>query len=72
MASIATKFTKYTIISTQKHGDFFRFKTQRSTESEEAMLKHRGFCTDTFGDTIDTESLLDTACVGSEGHYHDG
>jgi hypothetical protein len=35
------------------------------------MLKHRDICTNSFGDTRDTESLLDTACVSSEGHYHD-
>jgi hypothetical protein len=34
------------------------------------MLKHRGFCTDTCGDTRGTESLFDTACAGGEGYYH--
>jgi hypothetical protein len=33
------------------------------------MLKHRDICTATCGDTRDTKSLLDTACVDSEGHH---
>jgi hypothetical protein len=38
-----------------------------ATKSVEAMLKHRDICTASFGDTKNTESLLDTACVDSEG-----
>jgi hypothetical protein len=41
-----------------------------ATKSVEAMLKHRVLHS-TCGDTEDTKSLFDTACVASEDYYHD-
>jgi hypothetical protein len=38
-----------------RHTEIFRFKSQRSTKSEGAMLKHRDFRTDTCDGTKYTE-----------------